>query len=171
MPRFAYSALDQEGIERKGQLEAASLDDALQNLRQQGLFVASLQMVSAEAATGRECPYCSRPLPEQAERCDACGAWVAGQTRVTAATAGLGEPAPSALDFEDLLAKLVREGKKIQAIKQYRDATGAGLKEAKEYVEWLAARRGISVRCGSGCATTTAALLALGVWCVAQWLA
>ncbi|MEU5537273.1 ribosomal protein L7/L12 [Streptomyces sp. NPDC020362] len=37
----------------------------------------------------------------------------------------------------DEVNALVREGKKIQAIKVYREATGAGLKEAKEAVERL----------------------------------
>ena len=33
--------------------------------------------------------------------------------------------------------ELVKAGQKIQAIKLYREQTGAGLKEAKEYVEGL----------------------------------
>ncbi|WBO66058.1 ribosomal protein L7/L12 [Streptomyces camelliae] len=37
----------------------------------------------------------------------------------------------------DEVAALVREGKKIQAIKVYRESTGAGLKEAKEAVDRL----------------------------------
>ncbi|MFJ9813703.1 ribosomal protein L7/L12 [Streptomyces sp. NPDC101151] len=37
----------------------------------------------------------------------------------------------------DELAALVLEGKKIQAIKLYRETTGVGLKEAKEAVERL----------------------------------
>ncbi|MFF4957857.1 ribosomal protein L7/L12 [Streptomyces sp. NPDC001222] len=35
----------------------------------------------------------------------------------------------------DGVTALVREGRRIQAIKQYREVTGAGLKEAKEAVE------------------------------------
>lgn len=35
----------------------------------------------------------------------------------------------------DEVVALVRDGRKIQAIKAYRDITGAGLKEAKEAVE------------------------------------
>ncbi|WP_351224794.1 ribosomal protein L7/L12 [Streptomyces sp. NPDC002133] len=35
----------------------------------------------------------------------------------------------------DRVAGLVREGRKIEAIKVYRQLTGAGLKEAKEAVE------------------------------------
>ncbi|MFI2200658.1 ribosomal protein L7/L12 [Streptomyces sp. NPDC020192] len=37
----------------------------------------------------------------------------------------------------DEVAALVREGKKIHAIKVYRESTGAGLKEAKEAVDRL----------------------------------
>ena len=40
----------------------------------------------------------------------------------------------------------LEEGKKIQAIKAYRDATGAGLAEAKEAVEEIARRRGLEPR-------------------------
>ena len=46
---------------------------------------------------------------------------------------GLTEPEP----WSDEVNALVREGKKIQAIKVYREATGAGLKEAKEAVDKL----------------------------------
>ncbi|MGV4986231.1 ribosomal protein L7/L12 [Streptomyces sp. NPDC001709] len=37
----------------------------------------------------------------------------------------------------DEVAALVREGKKIHAIKLYRESTGAGLKEAKDAVDRL----------------------------------
>jgi len=35
------------------------------------------------------------------------------------------------------ILELIRKGKKIRAIKLYREETGVGLKEAKEYVESL----------------------------------
>jgi ribosomal protein L7/L12 len=35
------------------------------------------------------------------------------------------------------LRRLLRERKKIQAIKYYRETTGVGLREAKEAVEWV----------------------------------
>lgn len=46
---------------------------------------------------------------------------------------GLREQEP----WSDEVAALLRDGKKIQAIKVYREATGVGLKEAKEAVERL----------------------------------
>lgn len=40
-------------------------------------------------------------------------------------------------DFERAVVELVHEGKKIHAIKVYRERTNVGLKEAKEAVEYL----------------------------------
>ncbi|MER8005174.1 MULTISPECIES: ribosomal protein L7/L12 [unclassified Streptomyces] len=40
--------------------------------------------------------------------------------------------------WNDEVTALLRDGKKIQAIKVYREATGADLREAKEAVERLA---------------------------------
>ena len=42
-------------------------------------------------------------------------------------------------DFEEEIRQLLNSGNKIQAIKTYREKTGAGLAEAKEAVEALAA--------------------------------
>jgi ribosomal protein L7/L12 len=42
-------------------------------------------------------------------------------------------------DFEEEIRQLFNSGNKIQAIKTYREKTGAGLAEAKEAVEALAA--------------------------------
>lgn len=39
--------------------------------------------------------------------------------------------------INDEIRQLVMEGKKIQAIKKLRDATGLGLKDAKDYVDNL----------------------------------
>jgi ribosomal protein L7/L12 len=46
-------------------------------------------------------------------------------------------------DFEEQLVSLLAQGQKIQAIKVYREATGSGLKDAKDAVEAIAARRGL----------------------------
>ncbi|WP_194909350.1 ribosomal protein L7/L12 [Catenulispora rubra] len=47
---------------------------------------------------------------------------------------GLSQPVPVAA-YEAQLTTLVQAGKKIQAIKLYREATGAGLKDAKDAVD------------------------------------
>lgn len=53
---------------------------------------------------------------------------------------GIREPGPDApaAVLQELLA-----GRKIQAIKEFREATGATLKEAKDAVELLARQRGL----------------------------
>ncbi|GAB1644430.1 ribosomal protein L7/L12 [Krasilnikovia sp. MM14-A1259] len=53
---------------------------------------------------------------------------------------GIREPEPDVPGpvLQELLAV-----RKIQAIKEYREATGAGLKEAKDAVELLATQRGM----------------------------
>ncbi len=53
----------------------------------------------------------------------------------------LGVAEPDA-DMPDVVRRL-EEGDKIQAIKAYRDATGAGLAEAKDAVESMARQRGL----------------------------
>ncbi|HEV2969527.1 MAG TPA: ribosomal protein L7/L12 [Pirellulales bacterium] len=54
-------------------------------------------------------------------------------------------------DFEQEIVSLLEQGRKIAAIKVYRERTGAGLKEAKEAVEAVAANRGIVAPSRSGC--------------------
>lgn len=49
----------------------------------------------------------------------------------------LGEEAGAALEFAEELEELLRQGKKIEAIKRYREGTGAGLRDAKEAVDVL----------------------------------
>lgn len=44
-------------------------------------------------------------------------------------------PPPAPADVTDQIATLLHQRRKIEAIKLYRDATGAGLKEAKDAVE------------------------------------
>lgn len=65
------------------------------------------------------------------------------------------EPLPQgkSLDstFEKEIVGLLEGGKKIEAIKLYREQTGVGLKEAKDAVEALAAQRGIVAPSRSGC--------------------
>ena len=45
--------------------------------------------------------------------------------------------APLAPEVEKELVDLVRSGRKIEAIKRYRDFMGVGLRDAKEFVERL----------------------------------
>jgi ribosomal protein L7/L12 len=70
-------------------------------------------------------------------------------------------PAPGAVPPNDVdadLWDLLKKGEKIQAIKLYRERTGAGLAEAKRAVEAIGRQHGIPMQ-GAGCASM--ALLAL----------
>ena len=63
----------------------------------------------------------------------------------------LPENKPVDAETEDQILSLLEAGRKIVAIKLYRRQTGASLKDAKDLVEALAAKHGISSK-GAGCA-------------------
>lgn len=46
----------------------------------------------------------------------------------------IGVPEPS---IDEELKNIISDGKKIKAVKRYRDFTGVGLKEAKDYIDNL----------------------------------
>lgn len=52
---------------------------------------------------------------------------------------------PSNDDADEELIRLLREGNKIEAIKRHREQTRCGLKEAKDFVEAFAVKRGINI--------------------------
>jgi len=58
------------------------------------------------------------------------------------ANLGLEFDDPAAPNLGDEARHLAGEGRKIEAIKAYREATGAGLKDAKDAVEAYRANRG-----------------------------
>ena len=72
---------------------------------------------------------------------------------------------PDSLEGQVLV--LMQGQKKIEAIKLYRQQTGVGLKEAKDAVESLAAKYGISPK-GAGCAgmvlSLVVAVAIIGIW-------
>ncbi len=61
------------------------------------------------------------------------------------------DPAESDNSFHQTLVSLLKQGRKIDAIKVYREVTGSGLKESKEVVESIAARYGLSGSQRIGC--------------------
>jgi large subunit ribosomal protein L7/L12 len=78
------------------------------------------------------CPFCDHKNPSGATHCAECKAELFNPDE---ADAGPSEAESNTLDGRVLA--LVRAGRKIEAIKLYRDMTGAGLKEAKDAVESL----------------------------------
>src|SRR4051812_46719261 len=98
-----------------------------------------------------DCPSCRYANPPGSLSCERCG----DPLPRPASDA----PRPAA-EFEAELLALLRQGKKIPAIKQYREHTGVGLKEAKDAVEALAARHNIAA---GGCAGRVGVLLIAAV--------
>jgi ribosomal protein L7/L12 len=78
-----------------------------------------------------QCPSCRHDNPTESHFCGQCGAALAGTARAGDAAAAL----------ERQVLELLAAGRKIEAIKVYREQTGAGLKVAKDAVEALAERR------------------------------
>jgi large subunit ribosomal protein L7/L12 len=78
------------------------------------------------------CPFCDHQNPTGATRCAKCQAELFTSAEDDVDPTG---PQPQSLDGRVLA--LVTDGRKIEAIKLYRDITGAGLKEAKDAVEAL----------------------------------
>jgi ribosomal protein L7/L12 len=66
---------------------------------------------------------------------------------------------PIEADLERAVVAQLEVGRKIAAIRFYREATGARLKEAKEAVEAIAERHGISRMAKSGCLTLVLLML------------
>lgn len=102
------------------------------------------------------CQFCDHRNDDARRNCEKCGAELPVDPTTIAAREARREL--EGLDA-DVVEILEREGK-IAAIKHYRDETGCGLREAKEAVEQLAARVGISPRSGAGCAALFVALFA-----------
>jgi ribosomal protein L7/L12 len=108
------------------------------------------------------CTHCDHFNLSDATNCERCGAPLA------AVASEQPTPAPGTSGtsgMETQVLEIARTQGKIAAIKHYREATGAGLKEAKDAVESLVARHGVSIA-RSGCAS---AVLLLGVACVVLW--
>ena len=78
-------------------------------------------------------------LPQQSKAVTARLARIERKVQLIMDHLGVAEPEP---DLPEVLHHL-RHGRKIQAIKAYRQATGEGLKEAKDAVEELARERGL----------------------------
>jgi ribosomal protein L7/L12 len=142
------------------------------------------------------CPLCRQEIAADDERCPSCGALLAkpleaelkalldqgrkieaiklyrehtgvglreAKEAVEALAAGTDLPVPGQIDpnLEQDLLVLLERNQKIAAIKLYRDATGATLKEAKDAIEALTAAYGLTPG-RSGCFGMALLMLALG---------
>ena len=110
-----------------------------------------------------KCPFCGHGNPAGVELCKGCGARVpevAAEPISPPPPSDAAGPEPQPDEFESRVLEELRQGRKIGAIKIYREATGQGLKDSKEAVEALAARHNIVAR-GGGCAGVLLLVLAL----------
>jgi hypothetical protein len=117
-----------------------------------------------------KCPFCDHSNRGDATQCEKCGgplqAAFSGEPDQAPPTA---VPEPGSIEAEVL--GLMRERKKIEAIKVYRQRTEMGLKESKDFVEALAAKHGIPVGSGGGCAGVLLVMfVAGGAAAGAAWL-
>jgi hypothetical protein len=111
-----------------------------------------------------KCPECQCENPEGTPLCRECGATLPIQPAEEPAEEAATEP--SVEDAE--LLGLLNAGKKVSAVKLYRERHGVGLKEAKDAVEALAGEHGIAAQ-GSGCAGMVLLAitgLAAATWCL-----
>lgn len=120
------------------------------------------------------CPFCDTRNTASATACSECGAeltspedWASRPVEgVPAQQESTPDDAPELDLFEMEMVNLLKEGRKIEAIKRYRKQTGADLKSAKVAVEQFAAKQGLPGS-QSGCGTASAILLAV---VVASWM-
>lgn len=110
------------------------------------------------------CEFCGHRSPTGTRVCENCGAKLPGpgpdgSGPERTADEDLAEARQAQDAFEQQLVALLQAGKKVTAVKLYREQTGTGLKEARDAVEELAARHNVVAR-GSGCASVLVLLLA-----------
>jgi ribosomal protein L7/L12 len=84
------------------------------------------------------CPFCEHENSTNADHCGKCGAALTtiAESRDDDANADAAAAENSAeRPMHELLGELLARGRKLEAIKLYRERTGAGLVDAKEAVE------------------------------------
>jgi ribosomal protein L7/L12 len=106
-----------------------------------------------------QCAHCDHFNLSDAKNCERCGAPLAAPAPGELSPA---ISAPGASGLEAQVLEIARTQGKIAAIKHYREATGAGLKEAKDAVEAMILRHGVQIA-KSGCASSVLLLVTAGV--------
>ena len=91
------------------------------------------------------CSHCDHFNSEDSTQCERCGAPLDESDSGNAA-----ESAAAADPFVEQVLTIAAENGKIAAIKHYREATGAGLKDAKDAVESMMRQHKIVANTGTG---------------------
>jgi large subunit ribosomal protein L7/L12 len=132
-----------------------SLEELIRSLLSQGQIIPAIKLYREQTGVGLAE---AKAAVEQIGR----GESFSDQEAVGADNQGF------AADLEKPILELLVVGKKIAAIKLYRERTGLGLKDAKDAVEALAARHGIVSPARSGCFGVVALLVLVVGWM--RWL-
>lgn len=106
------------------------------------------------------CRFCDRRNPPERTHCQGCGAELPRDPDVSPPAGSGCSPGGAPQGLADEVLEIFQSRGKIAAIKHYREATGAGLREAKAAVEGLAQATGAAPARGSGCAPLVMAILA-----------
>ncbi|MGC3967546.1 MAG: hypothetical protein QM775_09305 [Pirellulales bacterium] len=95
-----------------------------------------------------KCPICGFENARGSARCEKCKAWLVQTADLPASSAPLKQAAANAAGgggidaaFVNEVLSLIRDGRKIEAIRIFRERTGSGLREAKDAVEAMEAGR------------------------------
>jgi hypothetical protein len=149
MAIFFYEGMNAQGERVEGTVRAVSSPEAQDIVRSLGIFATTL---------GSLCPRCRARSTENAQACSRCGARLDEPSDLSSASR----------DIEARVLEALRRDHKIEAIKLYREATGAGLRDAKDYVESLARTHHLPGAEPVGCAWKAGMLMvimiAIGLW-------